>query len=596
MGVSRCDGKDSLKLRVFALDYDGTIASNGLLHSAVRSAIENVRARGIVVVLVTGRILSDLRALVGDLRLFDAVVAENGAVATFPGSGHSTQYAPRCPEAFLKALAVRGLEARAGECVVELDASAAHGVLDAVRETELPLTLHFNRGRLMVLPPAVSKATGLRAALHTMRLSVHNAIGVGDAENDHELLGACEVGAAVEWGSASLRAGADVVIAGDGPEAVARYVESTTSTRISHPRPARRRLVLGRAADASVVSLAVRGRNVLIAGDPRSGKSWVAGLLCEQLILQGYCVCLLDPEGDYTALEALPGVVVEGGEAPAPSMNELARILSHADTSVVVDLSRLSQPAKREYVLRALRMLYELRRRTGLPHRIVVDEAHYFLHGAQEANVLDHELAGYTLVTYRTSDLHPDVLAASECVVVTRATDAAEIRLLRKAWLGTEELAPGTEDLAQWEELLRGLELDQAVLLPLTEESGGRLRPFRLAARLTRHVRHRNKYMDVPVSGIAAFRFSFDDGTEGPVVGSLHELVEVLSVTPQERIAGHLRRGDLSRWIRDVFADAYLAQRMGELEESHRLGELPDFNGAAVEAVLARYEVDEKVV
>jgi hypothetical protein len=44
-----------------------------------------------------------------------------------------------------------------------------------------------------------------------------------------------------------------------------------------------------------------------VAGDSRSGKSWVTGLLCEQLILYGYCLCLVDPEGDSTSLEALPG-------------------------------------------------------------------------------------------------------------------------------------------------------------------------------------------------------------------------------------------------------------------------------------------------
>jgi hydroxymethylpyrimidine pyrophosphatase-like HAD family hydrolase len=46
----------------------------------------------------------------------------------------------------------------------------------------------FNRSRLMVLPQSVSKATCLREALTTLRLSAHNAIGIGDAENDHALL------------------------------------------------------------------------------------------------------------------------------------------------------------------------------------------------------------------------------------------------------------------------------------------------------------------------------------------------------------------------------------------------------------------------
>ena len=73
-----------MKLRVLALDYDGTIASDGTLHADVRAAIADVRRRGIVVVLATGRILSELRVLVGDLDAFDAVVAENGALLALP--------------------------------------------------------------------------------------------------------------------------------------------------------------------------------------------------------------------------------------------------------------------------------------------------------------------------------------------------------------------------------------------------------------------------------------------------------------------------------------------------------------------------------
>ena len=40
-------------------------------------------------------------------------------------------------------------------------------------------------------------ATGLAAALKEMKLSRHNAVGVGDAENDHALLKFCECGVAV---------------------------------------------------------------------------------------------------------------------------------------------------------------------------------------------------------------------------------------------------------------------------------------------------------------------------------------------------------------------------------------------------------------
>lgn len=575
-----------MKLRVIALDYDGTIATEGQLHPDVRDAIEKVRRRGLTVVLATGRILADLRELIGDLRLFDAIVAENGAVNIFPQSGRSSRRAPAYSPVLVESLKNQGINVRTGDCVVELDAGSAHHALKAIQELQLPLTLHFNRGRLMVLPQAVSKATGLRETLRAMRLSVHNTIAVGDAENDHELLIACEVGAAVSWGSPSLVQAADTVIEGDDPSAVARYIRTVAEQpRILFPTTERRRLLLGRDAKGAEVSLAVRGRNVLIVGDPRSGKSSIAGILCEQLALQGYCMCVLDPEGDYESLEALPGVTLLGGDDPPPSIKELVRSLRHPDVSVILDLVRLSNPEKRNYVVRALQALSELRRETGLPHRIVVDEAHYFLNEPESPLLLDHKLGGYTLITYRATDLHPAVLTTAECVVVTRETDATETRLLHKTWQSPERQQ-------HWEDTLRDLEIDEAALLPCTAESGGELLRFRMAPRLTPHVRHRHKYVDIPTSESQAFYFVSEDGTSIAQAHSLRELIEILMETPTSSIDRHIRQNDFSRWIQNVFGDATLSTEVRAFEEQSASGSLPDFAGAVVHYVRERYRID----
>jgi hydroxymethylpyrimidine pyrophosphatase-like HAD family hydrolase len=212
-----------LKFGVLALDYDGTIARDGVLDSEVRSAIAEVRKRGIAVVIVTGRILAELEQVAGDLHFVDAVVGENGAVIWF-ANGHARQLGSSTSPEFLQELRRRGLEFKAGQTVVELDAAAAPQVLAVIRELELPLVQLFNRGRLMVLPQAVSKGVGLREALATLRLSAHNAIAIGDAENDHDLLAACELGVAVSWGSRVLQEAADEVLHGDGPTAVAGYI------------------------------------------------------------------------------------------------------------------------------------------------------------------------------------------------------------------------------------------------------------------------------------------------------------------------------------------------------------------------------------
>ena len=227
-----------MKLSVIALDYDGTIAQHDVLHPAVREAIAAARTRGIVVLLVTGRILDELRRVAGDLHFVDGVIAENGAVVHFPDSGHTSMLAPAVPRAFLAELRRRGIPFRAGQSLVDADASEAPRLLEVIRTLELPLVLLFNAGRVMTLPQGVSKATGLHSALDTLRLSARNTVAIGDAENDHELLRLAEVGVAVEWGSAALRAAADVVLPGSGPAAVAAYHPQARRER-SAPRSRR---------------------------------------------------------------------------------------------------------------------------------------------------------------------------------------------------------------------------------------------------------------------------------------------------------------------------------------------------------------------
>lgn len=576
---------DGMKPRVLALDYDGTIAEHGRLDGEVRRAIAAARDRGLAVVLVTGRTIDDLRALVGRLDVFDLVVAENGALLVHPSAGRSTPIAPRVEPRFVAALRAGGIGHRVGTCVVELAADDAVRALQVIRDLRLPLTIHFNRDRAMVLPQAVSKATGLREALRTRRLSTHNAVAVGDAENDHELLRCCEIGAAVRWGSPALVAAADVIVEGEGPRDVAAFLrEVAGARRLEPPVPGRRRLVLGRDAAGARVALSLRGRNFLIAGDPRSGKSWIAGLICEQLITQQYCTCVLDPEGDYGELAQLPGVVLFGHREPLPSMHALGIALGNADVSCVLDLSQLALDEKRRYAAAVLQLVHDLRRTTGLPHDVVVDEAHYFLHELEDARRLDPTQHGYVLISWRISELHPDVLRSAEVVLVTRESDPREAELLHRTFRGA-----GSEQ--EWTATLAQLRIDEAVLLPVEGEAMRSLVRLTIAPRVTAHVRHRHKYLDVPVQADQAFRF---DGGPAPARDArcLGQFVAIVEAGPLARLAGHLERGDFSRWIRDVVRDETLAAAVREVEDGWRCGSVADPGEELVRAVRERYDLD----
>jgi hydroxymethylpyrimidine pyrophosphatase-like HAD family hydrolase len=572
-----------MKLGAIAVDYDGTIATNGTMAGEMRAALGAARDAGIAVLLATGRRLDDLRRVAGDLGCFDVVVAENGAVLDFPSRGrHVVLGHPPAP-AFVDELRRRGVFLEVGEALVEAAADAAGTIIEVIHALQQPLVLTFNRGRVMVLPQAVGKSTGLRAALSTLRISVHNSVAIGDAENDHDLLDACEVGVAVAWGSTALLSVADEVIRGTGPPAVAEYIrELARRGELTASQMGRRRIVLGRQHDGEVVSLAVRGRPLLIAGEPGSGKSWLAGLMCEQLILQGYSLCILDPEGDYASLEALPGVILLGGDDPPPRARELVRALRYPDVSVVIDLSKVRHREKLQYLETVMDLLLRLRRQSGLPHRIVVDEAHYLLASPAHRAVSASDLTGQMLITYRVSTLAAAVALPEEAVVlVTKETDPDEIDSFRA-------LCPRT-GAPPSPKIFRELQANEAAILPGAEEARGCVRRFQIAPRLTTHVRHRTKYLDMPVTDTQAFVFS-SDGRPVSRARTLKEFVGLMAALPVTILEGHLQRHDFSRWIGDVFRDGPLAARVRGLETAIESEPAADLAATIAQTIRARYE------
>lgn len=469
-----------------------------------------------------------------------------------------------------------------GDCIIEADVACAPVLLEAVQKLELPLTLLFNRSRVMLLPQGISKATGLREILKTLRLSLHNCIGVGDAENDHAMIDVCEIGVAVSWGSKRLQEIADDVVHGDGPAAVGNYISAVSAHRkLPAHRADSRRILLGHTHTGEAVETAVHGRNILIAGDPRSGKSWITGLFCEQLILQGYCLCVIDPEGDYETLESLPGVVVLCADEYPPRLDEIARALRYPDVSVVIDLSAITHEQKVAYVETLLPMLASLRRRIGLPHWIVVDEAHYFLHQPNLAECVDFELAAYVLITYRPSQIHPELIHAVESTIVTPFTNLDEIRVLAA-------LSRTEESEARWSELLRGLAIDEAAVVTYSSTPSFPTR-FTITNRITSHVRHRTKYIEVPMPLERAFVFTGGGRSFGPPARTLKEFVRMQERVPVAALQAHARRGDFSRWVQEVFGDAPLAKDIHALEDQFQRGGVTNFPAALTLLIRERY-------
>ncbi len=534
--------------RAVAVDLDGAITSGGPPDHAVLNAIRAARDTGTRIVLVTGRILADLDAVMpGLVDEFDAVVAENGGVLAIDGV--PTPLADPVEPGLTQRLREQGVLVRSGQVLLACDGSVAHLALDAVHDLQLDVQLVWNRESLMLLPGGVTKGTGVQAGFAALGISPHSAIGVGDAENDHTLLHACELGIAVANAVPALAEHADLVLAEPDGQGIGKFLSGPIlqGTEIFHPR--RWQLVLGTSTeDGHTVTIPASQSTILITGDSGSGKSYVTGLLAEQMINLGYSVLLIDPEGDHAELGMLRNTLLVGDTGRLPSPQELLRIIEH-ERSVVLDLS-VAKYDVTTYMIDVHYQLLTRREQTGLPHWFVVDEAHRPL----GLSCAVHDW-GYCLATYQPNGLNPQTINSM----------GWHLRLLHEQ---------------------RG----QALLTSVHD--GGRTIRVCLAARATDHVRHHHKYTDADLPVERGFHFRTDHGHTGVVATNLRQFVTAMKQCDPAVIRHHARHGDFSRWVRDVLRDPGLAGQLRNIEYRVAGSGVESIRAELLDVVSSRYALD----
>jgi len=201
-----------MRFRVLATDYDGTIASQGVVDYETRAALARLRESGVTLILVTGRELEELLTLFPGIELFDLVVAENGALLFWPATRREHLLAHGPPPDFIKLLVARGVEPLSvGRAIVATREPHETTVLEVIKGLGLELQVIFNKGAVMILPSGVNKATGLTAALKELERTPQETIGAGDAENDHAFLELCGCAVAVANALPAVKEHADIV-------------------------------------------------------------------------------------------------------------------------------------------------------------------------------------------------------------------------------------------------------------------------------------------------------------------------------------------------------------------------------------------------
>jgi hydroxymethylpyrimidine pyrophosphatase-like HAD family hydrolase len=574
--------------KALACDFDGTLASDDRIVPAARVALEDARRAGLRLILVTGRTFFELARVCDCMDLFDGVVAENGAVLYYPRLAMIRDQGPPPPGMLLAELEGRGIYYQMGRVIVGTTRADEARVKEALAAAGVTRDIVYNRAALMLLPAGVSKGTGVQHVLRFLELSHHDVLALGDAENDLPLFAACGWSACPGNAVPAVKASADWVFPGDSGDGVAAAITGPIlHDQLPIEQSLRHRVPIGWVVTTSEpVTVPARGVNLLIQGDPHSGKSWLTGALVERLVSARYSVCVIDPEGDYRVLANLPGMASAEIREPGDVDRALDDQLHDPAASVVLDLSTLPHVAKVAVIERALSRVRGIRQRVGRPHWVVIDEAHYSLHrqGVDDA-ALGLEDRGFCFVTYRPSWLRERVAQAVDMFLVSRTTAPDELGVLEEAFPPPGADGSIAEVLAH---------LPRGEFLAVQRDPAGRRATltFVPAPRQTVHVRHLTKYLDTQVPAGREFLFRRPDGRVTGSANSLHAFRRAVLGAGADVLMHHAGAGDFSRWVRDVFGDAELARQLRKIETRWSRGELKDFRRAVDAVVTVRYGVD----
>ncbi|HEX7011966.1 MAG TPA: HAD-IIB family hydrolase [Steroidobacteraceae bacterium] len=549
-------------MRYLALccDYDGTLARHGRVDEPTLAALERLRKSGRRLVLVTGRELDDLKRVFPPLELFDRIVAENGALIYRPATREERLLGEAPPASFVDKLVARGVQPLSvGRVIVATWEPHEKAVLETIRECGLELQLIFNKGAVMVLPAGVNKAVGLEAALSELNLSPHNAVGIGDAENDHAFLGICECSVAVANALPSVKEKADITTFADHGAGVIQLIDELLADDLASRESllTRHDIVLGRTERGELVGLSPYSVSALIAGTSGGGKSTVAAGLVERLRAKEYSFCIIDPEGDYDSLDS---TIVLGDPGHAPSLEACEQLLAQRDENAVINLLGLKFDDRPRFFMSLFSRIRDLRSRTGRPHWLIVDEAHHVLPADWQPadSTLPDGLQGVVMVTVSPGLIARPVLRAIDTLIVLGEEPARMYREFTDAnrlpaiEMPAEALPSGTALV--WSKASRA------------DPVQVRIEPGKLERR-----RHLRKYAEGALPEDRSFYFRGPEEKLNLRAHNLIQFMELADGVDDGTWLHHLRQGEVSQWLRNAIKDESLAERVAAIERNDSL-------------------------
>jgi HAD superfamily hydrolase (TIGR01484 family) len=549
-------GGEAMYISCLATDYDGTLARDGVVDEATANALIAFRRSGRRLLLVTGRELPDLKRVFPRLDLFDRIVAENGALLFEPATNKESPLAPEPPPALVETLRKKGVTPLSvGRSIIATWEPNEKLVLEAIREHGLELQIVFNKGAVMVLPPGVNKASGLKAALDDLGLSAHNVVSVGDAENDHAFLQASGYAVAVANALPAIKDEADLITKEARGAGVVELIESVVKNDVDAFRSGETHdaIEVGVGPDGRPILIRPHGASALICGSSGGGKSTVATALLERIVNRDFQVCVFDPEGDYAEFRS---AIVFGDAKSPPQLAEVVKLLERPEVSLVINMLAVPVEDRPALLSDFISVIANLRAKIGRPHWILMDEAHHLLPAQRDvsAAATPQSLPPVIFVTVDPEALAIDALRRVDDVVAVGDKAAEAIARFARA------LSIPAPDLPS-ESLARG------DALFWRRSAGGAAQIMKSHAPLEKAERHIRKYAEGALGEDKSFYFRGPANALNLRAQNLSIFIQMADGVDDETWLHHLQANDYSRWAREAIKDDELAEELRGIED-----------------------------
>jgi hydroxymethylpyrimidine pyrophosphatase-like HAD family hydrolase len=360
-----------------AAGFDGTLARDGRCDERCIDALRALAATGRKLILVTGRELRELLEIFPEARLFDYVVAENGAVMHRPATRESEILAQAPPEILLQELHRRHVTPlTVGSSIVRTVQANEAEVSAALRKLQLDFQLVTNPGALMMLPAGVNKASGVWAALRELGVSRHNLVAIGDGENDLALFEFAEHAVAVQNSDPLVQRVANRTTLGAYCDGFLELARDLIATDLAGAVP-RQKVVVGVRENGSAVEITPCRDTVLVHGPAGSGKAALCQRLLDRFLASSYQCCIIVAE--VGGMRMPREVEVFGDVHEVPRLTDILSALDQPTASVAINLAALAVETRAVFTDALLVQLQALHDRLGRPHVVLIDQAHSFL-------------------------------------------------------------------------------------------------------------------------------------------------------------------------------------------------------------------------